>query len=286
MDKQVIDLTNDDDKPADFTLCGSSNKEMQNKKQSSKRKDISIVSNSGTIHHRRKRTRFFENPVIIVDDSDSSEDDGSSKLHSVATAPIHQPASLTLENDESLGANIKLSWEQKQQIYVDARRPVYRLKERIKELQFQRHRINNRGRFTGLDREFRMLIEHQLSELEKTLSDVKRDAADHIYNLMNSIGHMGFQNAASSLGIHGEASIDMHALHVDEAIFKIKERIIPVLPNIKNLLLITGRGKHSTKNNTNPPLRTGIQRYLKDQPNISWERTENDGVIRVMWTGN
>ena len=74
----------------------------------------------------------------------------------------------------------------------------------------------------------------QCKELQRLLLDAQRKAASDIFMQLN-MGELG-------MGAH---TIDFHGLHADEARLKFDELVTPVLPVLREIVIITGRGVHS-----------------------------------------
>ena len=72
------------------------------------------------------------------------------------------------------------------------------------------------------------------------LSQARLNARNDIFERINSRGGMGQQHRDTQ-----EIRLDWHALSAQNARDQVDEQIVPVLPVLKSLVIITGRGRHS-----------------------------------------
>ena len=66
----------------------------------------------------------------------------------------------------------------------------------------------------------------------------------------------------------GEIQLDFHGLKVREAKQKVNELVVPVLPVVRSMVLITGRGRHSASGGS--ALKPAIEKVL-DEPYETYE---------------
>ena len=96
---------------------------------------------------------------------------------------------------------------------------------------------------------------------------------------MNSRGGMGITQT------NKETTLDYHGLHRQAALRKFDDLIVPILPVLGEVHIITGKGKHS---------RGGVgvlQQALidhieshREREHLHWKPvTGNDGMIHVSW---
>ena len=95
-----------------------------------------------------------------------------------------------------------------------------------------------------MDTEKSIKICMEIREVRSKLCAARQKSRDDIYTLINSVGAMGAQQG----GNNGLIQIDFHGLHVDEMKIKFKDHILPILPVVKKVMVITGRGLYSTGN--------------------------------------
>jgi DNA-nicking Smr family endonuclease len=115
----------------------------------------------------------------------------------------------------------------------------------------------------------------RLNELSKQLMAAKENAYNDIYERMNSCGSMGI-----SLSGQKCTAVDLHGLSVEGAKRLIQDPIMSVLPVLKRIMVITGRGVHSQ--NGEGILKPAIKGYLEELQ-VEFEDVEgNDGAIYVI----
>jgi|APGre2960657468_1045069.scaffolds.fasta_scaffold523532_1 DNA-nicking Smr family endonuclease len=63
---------------------------------------------------------------------------------------------------------------------------------------------------------------------------------------------------------------------------KFKDHILPILPEVRKVMIITGRGSHSVGKESK--LKKALQKLVGEYKNLYWQRVEdNDGAILVLW---
>ena len=157
----------------------------------------------------------------------------------------------------------ELDHDKKQDFYEAARRPVQALQSEIDQLTERLLNMqvgSNKFRKTTKD----------LDELKVTLRESQLNAAIDIYERVNSV------NTSSS----DIMAIDLHGLHVNEAKTILQNHVLPVLPVLKKVYLITGRGKHSKDGKS--VLRESVKKYLLKEAGLALrceEQIGNEGVL-------
>jgi len=149
-----------------------------------------------------------------------------------------------------------LTPSQKQKIYQEARRPVILLENSL--------RVAHKE---GYDPE-------QISDLERRLDAAKDNAAADIFAQLNAQGlNMGD-------GGRNEFWQDFHGLHVDEAKAKLTDLIEQVLPAIRTIVIITGRGIHSP--NGNAKIQKAVRQLVASRESLEITPVEgNPGALRL-----
>ena len=84
----------------------------------------------------------------------------------------------------------------------------------------------------------------ELRKVRSKLGVAIQKSHEYIYMYMNHIGSMGAQQG----GNFWDDPNFFHGLHVDEMRIKFKEHILPILPLVKKVMVITGQGLHSHRN--------------------------------------
>jgi hypothetical protein len=170
-----------------------------------------------------------------------------------------------------------LSPEEKSQIYTEARRPVDALLQQLRNEQahIEQLRDQESDEYKDLARRVDELQRYQIPAAHK-------NARDEIFNSINSAGGMGRESES------GVLHIDFHALHVDEAKTKFDEDVMPVLPVVKTVLLIVGRGRNSDGGVAK--LKPSIQSHIEQHPQhrkMRWAAVKgNAGALHVIWKKN
>lgn len=143
-------------------------------------------------------------------------------------------------------------------------------------------------KYTELHARMRAFLEHnddwralqrEAVALFKQLQDARLHAANSIFARLNAVGSVGVLTEDSS-----PLKIDLHGLHVAEACVKLTELVLPILPALGCMLVVTGRGLHSSAPGVSP-LRTAVMDFFACKPAVTCEPlTGNDGVLRVSHT--
>jgi hypothetical protein len=169
--------------------------------------------------------------------------------------------------------NKALTAKEKQRIYKEARRPVDVLFNEYRQLQNRLKRDDNiRGD------ESRTTILHRMKEVKEQLIPAERlKATNYIWEKINSAGPMGMENES------GDIEIDFHALHIDEAMKKFNDQILPLLRAKCKVLLVVGRGNHSKGGVAK--LKPALLQFIDHRyPHLTYQIVNgNAGMIRVQW---
>jgi DNA-nicking Smr family endonuclease len=164
----------------------------------------------------------------------------------------------------------QLNHEEKQKFYELARSPVTKLQEEYLIVQKEFLNVNDTDSIEWKKKK----KEHQ--EIQKRLNEARKNAAADIFERMNSFGNMGSiidEDDENSKSVQ----VDLHGLHVREAKEKIDEYILPILPALKKLTIITGYGSHG--NSGEAILKESIKQYFSNQKIKCIESTKNKGIL-------
>lgn len=114
----------------------------------------------------------------------------------------------------------------------------------VQNLQIEYDKICQiRSDFLDTDCDEWLSIDNKRREIKKNLILARKNAASDIFERMNSQGTMG--TIIDELKNDGLIYIDLHGLFINEAKERVKEFILPILPVLIKISIITGRGKHS-----------------------------------------
>jgi len=178
---------------------------------------------------------------------------------------------LYLNNCGSLWQCKDLTQNEKEEVYSDARRPVEKLEKEFKKTQQQLVDMirTDTVEYTALQK--------RQEDVRERLQHAKENASAEIYSQMNKAGSMG-----KVINSEGEIQLDFHGLGVKEAKDKIDQMVLPVLPVVNSLIIITGRGLHSS--NKTSVLKIALRKYLTQKYHETLEHEvlkENKGAVRV-----
>jgi dsDNA-specific endonuclease/ATPase MutS2 len=119
-----------------------------------------------------------------------------------------------------------------------------------------------------------LITKMRLSELNKQIMEAKENAYKDVYERVNSIGFMGMSWSGEN------TTVDLHGQTVQAAKKVISETILPVLPVLKKMTVITGRGLHSP--NGQGVLKEALKEYLENELSVKYQDVEsNDGAILI-----
>jgi len=171
-----------------------------------------------------------------------------------------------------------LTPDEKHAIFVETQRPVLYIRT---ELFDARGALREARNFQEYD-EARQLV----ANLEKQLVEAIRNAREDIYSQMNSRGGMGgivSSNNNSKSSSSSIIQVDYHGLHRDSALQKFDELVVPTLPILGCIEIITGKGKHNRWGVSVLQEAPKLHIDEHDDPCIRWEPvSDNEGVIRVV----
>ncbi|KAJ3107733.1 hypothetical protein HDU97_003403 [Phlyctochytrium planicorne] len=128
------------------------------------------------------------------------------------------------------------------------------------------------------------ILEAQYKKAERAPDSVeppgRKDerAARDIFERSNSSGGMG-----QISNDRWELYVDLHGLHVEEAKLMMEQFVLPVVPVLKSVNIITGRGKHSQSGES--ILKKAMKDYLPTVGFVGKEVQENPGVLNVVALG-
>jgi len=162
----------------------------------------------------------------------------------------------------------ELSSTNKQEYYESARLPVKKLYEEYAEL---KRELSDSDCMD--DKEYSKKRK-ELREVQKRLELARKNAANDIFERLNSANGMG------SIGNEDMAQIDLHGLYINEAIEKIEEYVLPILPTLKKVIVITGHGAHNATGEA--VLKEALIDYFKTNKIKHGEVKENRGAIYIL----
>jgi DNA-nicking Smr family endonuclease len=164
--------------------------------------------------------------------------------------------------------DLNLNYEEKQQFYNEARAPVVLLYSELAELREKLHYIDHESEDGKETRK-------KLEKVNINLRVAMRNASSTIFERVNSkennilIGEDGTE-------VH---CVDLHGLHLNEAKEIVKENILPVLMVVNQIMIITGRGKHSQ--NGKAVLKNAIKEYFGQLQFRCQDIVKNEGAFYV-----
>ncbi|KAJ1413914.1 hypothetical protein B484DRAFT_454976 [Ochromonadaceae sp. CCMP2298] len=165
-----------------------------------------------------------------------------------------------------------LSADKKREIIDKARKHERHLWEQLKqvrtELQVDLDAQSPQGR--ALRMRFNMLNEQVRAEAAR--------AADDIFRQINEVGSMATETQGCVL-------FDLHGLKKVEALQKLEEIVLPVLPTLRRIMLITGRGLHSSRaeGQVHSVLKAAVGEYLQQRGLAVEPVPGNDGAVFALW---
>jgi DNA-nicking Smr family endonuclease len=125
-----------------------------------------------------------------------------------------------------------LNPDQKQEIYVSARKPVQLLHERYMSLR------TDLGSMLNTEDERFKAKHRELVELKRTIQEATRNAMHDIFDRVNSRGNKGCVFDSEN----DTCKIDLHGLHVEDAKTVLDEYVLPCLPVLERIMIVTGCG--------------------------------------------
>lgn len=179
----------------------------------------------------------------------------------------------------SVQQSIDLTAEEKEQIYWEAQRPVLQLRKELKDAKWAVHTLKRKKQTGPILADAQLVVQ----EMEQKLFHAIQNCREDTYNRINSRGAMGTAQTT------GEVQVDYHSLHVRDAKRKFDDLLLPLLPVLGKVAIITGKGKRSASGTS--VLQAALKDHIENYPDESkrdclrWEPVStNDGVIRVLWS--
>jgi len=141
-------------------------------------------------------------------------------------------ASLVDQNQEGF-----LSGKEKQKMYEEARAPVLLIKAEIRE-------IKNKIKSTK-DNNTLKILEQKLMDLRRKEQEAKSNASKDLFERINTI-RMNREIAACKKKNGFEIySVDFHGQHVDEAMDRINELVLPIFDVVRQIEIVCGKGNNN-----------------------------------------
>jgi hypothetical protein len=167
----------------------------------------------------------------------------------------------------------KLNHEEKQEFYKSARAPVLKIQEEYLKIRKILTSMNDTGSVEWITKK------KELQDVQRILHESRKNAAADIFERMNSFGNMGaiVEEDESFSRVH----IDLHGLHVNEAKEKVNEFVLPILPALKKMIVITGYGVHAEAGSS--VLKESIKEYFESLNVKCVESTKNKGALCVYY---
>ena len=151
-------------------------------------------------------------------------------------------------------ASGSLDSRRKQEIYLEARRPVVALQRELEELEKLQAALSQRDERLGpgaVSPAWRRFVAWR-GVLRQRLRAAQENAAASIFAHLN----------AEELGMGlSDLCVDLHGLRIVEAREKFDELVVPVLPVLGRCVVVTGRGKHSESGEA--ALRNALIRHVR-----------------------
>lgn len=174
-----------------------------------------------------------------------------------------------------------LSTEEKAAIYVETQKPVLSVQKQLFEAREQLRKATTRQSYVQ--------TKQIIDQLELEFIQAIQNARDDAYNQINNRGGMGIlidDDTSKNTTKTTTLQVDYHSLHRKAALRKFDELIVPILPVVGSINIITGKGKHNQLGVS------VLQRSLKDHIDehhmnsdwkcIGWEvLPTNAGILRV-----
>ena len=165
-------------------------------------------------------------------------------------------------------ASVTLTSRQKQQFYVSARAPVLKLQADLNQVYVELTSI-----YDSDSPEYMQKLK-KLKEIQANLREARKNAANDIYERINSHGNMGIVDESDE-----SVNIDLHGLHINEAKEKLNEIIFPFMSILKRVNLITGHGLHNQSGES--LLKNAVKSFLNEKNLRCDEDIKNKGVLHL-----
>eukprot|EP01135_Chromosphaera_perkinsii_P003183 Nk52_evm5s237 gene=Nk52_evmTU5s237 len=170
-----------------------------------------------------------------------------------------------------------LSHEEKQEIFVDAQAPIEELKKAKSKLEHNIEVMELKGKvMTGR-------YERSVQELMRVRDRLQRmyeSAYDDIFERINTgSSNMGVMKPGKGDQLD-ELQIDLHGMTVKHGVRKLNELVLPIIPTIGRVVVVTGRGLHSEEEGESP-LKRSVWKYAEENGLIASEVKHNPGAVRL-----
>ncbi|KAJ2997411.1 hypothetical protein HDV02_005540 [Globomyces sp. JEL0801] len=162
--------------------------------------------------------------------------------------------------------HIKTS-EEKQNIYLTARKPVLVLEKRYDEV-----KQSLAGKWHTSFSE-RQSLHQELDLISRKLRDARNNACRDVFEQMNA-----FRTVKNNC----ETELDLHGLHVKEVDHILREFVLPVLPVLRRVVIITGQGRHSKDGNC--PLKDAVMKFFLEHNYKCVSHRGNKGALLISIT--
>ncbi|KAJ3297920.1 hypothetical protein HK104_011380 [Borealophlyctis nickersoniae] len=156
----------------------------------------------------------------------------------------------------------------KQDIYLPARAPV-----RAIEAEYATLRKHLAQAFETDSAEWQASLA-KLRAVSKQLETARLNAARDIFERMNAAGRMGAADEH-----RGYICVDLHGLHLKEAEEMLEQFVVAVLPVLKSVIVITGRGSHSADGVG--VLKEGVRKFVESLGRRCKNVRGNAGALKV-----
>ena len=186
--------------------------------------------------------------------------------NSAITNQVDENSNIRVDFDGSK----QLTYIEKRHYYELGRAPILMLHKELENIKIEIEKLS-----TNEDSQEYIEKCKQRKKIELDLRKARHNAANDIYERVNSRGNMGYLNEEEGL-----VFIDLHGLHLKEAIHKLEEIILPVIFTLSRVNLITGYGLHAT--NQESVLKNGLREFLNRKKNLKCENDpKNKGILCV-----
>jgi hypothetical protein len=177
-----------------------------------------------------------------------------------------------------------LSAEEKQEIISKARQKERSLWEQLDNVRSQLDNTLDVQSAEG------KTLRVRLNQLNVQVRKEADKARDSIFQQLNEVGSMTTEFEGVGVG-GGCIQFDFHGLYKADAVQKVEEMVLPVLPAIGGrVMLITGRGLHSSRVGdgceVHSVMKAAVVEYLQERGVGVEPVPGNDGAIYVCTTSN
>ena len=168
------------------------------------------------------------------------------------------------------GDDITITYEEKYAIYTRARVNVKKLERDLEVLLDEQRRT--------FDAKVLNKINGKVRKLRNLLLYARQEARDEISNILGSVSDVcGYEDGHSSL-----IKVDYHGMHVSEMRNKFYQQVIPILPVVKKVLVLTGRSGASADASK---LNEALFKLVAQNEDSVYCRpvNENEEALYVLW---